>query len=170
MPSRPSTPSKPQPASPPTIAGPASTIAGPASTPAFSHDPAAGHASAHRLTPAPYLAPALGPTGTGNQTLWQKALDKIPASDKEGVDFQAGGLLHNLINLTKEKKVEIEAKRWVYQNSNGEPVFYVDTFLTLLNKYAHIVNIGIQHDPHVTALVWSGFRFLLQVIHRPPLS
>lgn len=101
--------------------------------------------------------------------MWQKALDKIPASDKEGVDFQAGSLLHNLINLTKEKKVEIEAKRWVYQNNNGEPVFYVDTFLTLLNKYAGIVDIAIQHDPHVIALVWSSFRFLLQVNHGIPL-
>lgn len=76
-----------------------------------------------------------------------------------------GGLLHNLIQATKEKKLEIEAKQWVYQNKNGETVSYTQRFLTLLNKYVGIVDIAIQHDPHVVAVVWSDFRFLLQVSH-----
>lgn len=98
-----------------------------------------------------------------SQTLWQQALDKIPSEDKIGIDFTTGGLLHNLIQATEEKKLEIEAKRWVYQNSRGESVSYADKFLTVLNKYAKIVDIAIQHDPHVVSLVWAGFRFLLQV-------
>lgn len=80
-----------------------------------------------------------------------------------GVDLNAGSLLHNLIDTTKTKKLEIEKKKWVYKNKDGEEVAYADRFLTLLNKYVGIVDIAIQHDPHVVALVWSGFRFLLQV-------
>lgn len=121
----------------------------------------------HRLSPAPFIIPEPGVHAKSNpplsQTLWQKALDSIPAEDKVGVDFQTGGLLHNLIHTTEEKKQEIEANRWVYRDSNGDTVSYADRFLTLLNKYAGMVDIAIQHDPHVVALVWSGFRFLLQV-------
>lgn len=83
------------------------------------------------------------------------------------MDLQAHSLLHNLIQTTKEKKLEIEAKRWVYRNRRGEMVSYAERFLTLLNKYSVIVDIAIQHDPHVVALVWAGFRFLLQVVSAP---
>lgn len=120
--------------------------------------------------------PAVTPTAPvpdpieDNQTLWQKALESIPAEDKVGVDLQAQSLLHNLIQTTNEKKQEIEAKKWVYRNKRGEVVPYVDRFLTLLNKYSVIVDIAIQHDPHVVALVWAGFRFLLQVVSAPELS
>lgn len=124
-------------------------------------------AAVHPLIPARGLTPEPTPgsktDSSRDQTLWQKALDSIPSEDKVGVDFQTASLLHNLISATKEKKQEIEAKKWVYRNSHGETVSYADRFLTLLNKYVGIVDIAIQHDPHVVALVWSGFRFLLQV-------
>lgn len=123
--------------------------------------------SIQHLKPGSGFTPAHLMGGNGdssrNQTLWQQALGKISPEDKIGIDFTTGGLLHNLIQATQEKKQEIEAKRWVYRNCHGETVSYADKFLTLLNKYAGIVDIAIQHDPHVVALVWSGFRFLLQV-------
>lgn len=100
----------------------------------------------------------------GTQTIWQKALECIPSEDKEGVDLQGHSLLHTLIETTKAKKQEIEDKKWVYRNKRGEKVSYADRFLTLINKYSVIVDIAIQHDPHVVALVWAGFRFLLQVV------
>lgn len=124
------------------------------------------------ITPTPAItptAPVLDPN-EDNQTLWQKALESIPAEDKVGVDLQGHSLLHNLIHTTKEKKQEIEAKKWVYRNKHGEVVPYADRFLTLLNKYSVVVDIAIQHDPHVVALVWAGFRFLLQVLSAPELS
>lgn len=103
------------------------------------------------------------PVASTPQTLWQKALDRIPQEDKIGLDLNPGDLLRNLIDATQETKREIESKQWVYQNKDGETVSYAERFLTLLNKYVGIVDIAIQHDPHVVALVWSGFRFLLQV-------
>lgn len=100
-------------------------------------------------------------------TLWEQALSRLQPQDTAGVDLNAdtlpGQLLRNLINATEEKKGEIEKKKWVYLNSRGEKISYADTFLTVLNKYAAIVDIAIQHDPHVVALLWSGFRLLLQV-------
>lgn len=100
-------------------------------------------------------------------TLWEQALCRLRPEDTEGVDFQVDDkprvLLGNLIHETEQKKKEIEAQRWVYHNKSGEEVSYADTFLTQLNKYVRIVDIAIGHDPHVVALVWSGFRLLLQV-------
>lgn len=124
-----------------------------------------GTITGYYLTPAPCLTPTpVGkPTSSGNQTLWQKALDNIPAKDKEGIDFLTDGLLPSLIHATEQKKKELQEKQWVYQNSRGQTVSYADKFLTLLNKYARIVDIAIQHDPHVVALVWAGIRFLLLV-------
>lgn len=115
------------------------------------------------VEPTSEPTPEHQPVASANQTLWQEALEKIAVEDKLGVDLNAGSLLRNLIDSTKERKLEIEKKQWVYKNKDGETVVYADRFLTLLNKYAGIVDIAIQHDPHVVALVWSGFRFLLQV-------
>lgn len=93
------------------------------------------------------------PVAPAPQTLWQKALDRIPQEDKIGLDLKPGGLLLNLIDATQETKREIESKQWVYENKDGETVSYAERFLTLLNKYVGIVDIAIQHDPHVVALV-----------------
>lgn len=32
-----------------------------------------------------------------------------------------------------------------------------------LDTYAGIVDVAIQHSPAITALVWAGARFLLQI-------
>lgn len=134
-----------------------SNISSAASIPGVTHsapvpDPTGDPASTHESNTA------------DTQTLWQKALECIPSEDKEGVDLQGHGLLHHLIETTKAKKQQIEDKKWVYRNKRGEKVSYADRFLTLINKYSVIVDISIQHDPHVVALVWAGFRFLLQVV------
>lgn len=129
--------------------------------------PDLGLAPAPNIQPVVELVPGTTPeresVASANLTLWQKALDKIAEEDKVGVGLNAGNLLRNLIDSTQEKKMEIEQKQWVYKNKEGETVAYADRFLTLLNKYVCVVDIAIQHDPHVVALVWSGFRFLLQV-------
>lgn len=151
----------PSPAPPPAVA-----VSSPG-TATLTPTPDLGLGTAPNITfvgePTSGLIPERQPVASANQTLWQKALEKIAVEDKLGVDLSAGSLLRNLIDSTKERKLEIEKKQWVYKNKDGEMVAYADKFLTLLNKYAQIGDIAIQHDPHVVALVWSGFRFLLQV-------
>lgn len=100
-------------------------------------------------------------------TLWEQALSRVRPEDIEGVDMQGNGnpslLLQDMIQVTEQTKSEMEAKRWVYKNTNGEEVSYADTFLTVMNKYGKIVDIAMQYDPSVVAVVWSGFRVLLKV-------
>lgn len=100
-------------------------------------------------------------------SLWEQALTRLHPDDTKGVNFQATNkpsqLLHNLIDATEQKKAEMEAKEWVYIDDRGERASYADKFLTVLNKYVGILDIAISHDPHVAALVWAGFRLLLQV-------
>lgn len=116
--------------------------------------------------PTPGSGTAGSPT-TDPLSLWEQALSRLHPDDTEGVDFRAtnkpGELLHTLIEATNVEKTAIEAKQWVYLDSRGERVSYADKFLTVLNKYVVIVDIAISHDPHVAALVWAGFRLLLQV-------
>ena len=39
--------------------------------------------------------------------------------------------------------------------------------LQYVNKYSTIVDVAIQHQPCITALVWAGMRTVIQVGHRP---
>lgn len=100
-------------------------------------------------------------------SLWEEALSRLDPDDRQGMDLQAtiepSQVLHTLIRETEQKKAEMEAKQWVYLDKRGDRVSYAERFLTVLNKFVGIVDIAITHNPHVTALVWAGFRFLLQV-------
>lgn len=33
----------------------------------------------------------------------------------------------------------------------------------MMNKYAPIIDVAVQHSPEITALVWASARFILQV-------
>lgn len=156
----PSGPALPAPSTADPGPSPAPTIS-PAITPNLSLVPAPNITPVVNLPSGP--SPGCQSNASANLTLWQEALAKIPEEDKVGVDPDTGSLLHNLINATQKKKEEMQAKQWVYKNEHGETVAYADRFLTLLNKYTRIVDIAIQHDPHVVALAWAEFRFLLQV-------
>ena len=39
--------------------------------------------------------------------------------------------------------------------------------LQYINKYATIVDVAIQHQPCITALVWAGMRTVIQVGDQP---
>lgn len=98
--------------------------------------------------------------------LWGQALEKLRKKGLEGLDSEKDAkipLVEKLIDETKAKKEECDAKRLFYMNSCGDQVFYADALLKQLNKYAHIGDIAIQHHTDVVALAWSGFRLLLQV-------
>jgi hypothetical protein len=79
-------------------------------------------------------------------------------------------LVHKLIDETKTKKEECDAKRFFYEDSRGEKVFYADALLNQLSKFALIGDIALQQNPDVVALAWAGFRLLLQVSYHERLS
>lgn len=106
----------------------------------------------------------------GNRTpgLWGQALEKLRKKGLGGFGSEKDGgiqLVRKLIDETKARKEECDAKRFFYENTHGEKIFYADALLKQLNKYALIGDIAIQYHPNVVALVWAGFRLLLQVSH-----
>jgi hypothetical protein len=68
-----------------------------------------------------------------------------------------------LLNDVKILKKKVDSNRFSYKNDKGEDVFIVDKIFGQLNKYAAIGDIALQHHPGVVALVWAGFRLLLNV-------
>lgn len=73
-----------------------------------------------------------------------------------------GSLVDNIIKDLKERKEQCDDKRW-FIIKDDRKVFIVDTLLVQLDKYAAIGDIALQHNPDIVALVWAGFRGLLQV-------
>lgn len=102
----------------------------------------------------------------GRASLWDNARAQLPEKIQEGlgsVDQCDINLVKSLIETIQEQKEACDEKRWSYVNTAGQKVFYLETLIEQLNKYALIGDIAIQHNPDIVALAWSGFRFLLQV-------
>jgi hypothetical protein len=101
-------------------------------------------------------------------SLWERALAKLQPEDLEGIRVGDSKiqLLEKLIEATEKKKEELDKTRWSYTNKDGEKVYITDSLLRQLNRYATIGDIAIQHDPQVVALVWAGFRFILNVSYK----
>lgn len=98
--------------------------------------------------------------------LWQVAREKLPKERRERVFKDEScdqNLVQALINRVERKKDDIDDKRWYYEKEDGSKVFYMESALEQLQKYAGIGDIAIQHNPDVVALAWAGFRFLLNV-------
>ena len=53
----------------------------------------------------------------------------------------------------------------VHKSLKGMPEYMGTMYKTLqyINKYATIIDVAIQHQPHITALVWAGLRAVIQV-------
>lgn len=87
----------------------------------------------------------------------------MPRNGRSGDEiFPKGSLVKNIINDLTERKKQCDDKRW-FIIKDDRKVFIVDNLLMQLNKYAAIGDIALQHNPDVVALVWAGFRGLLQV-------
>lgn len=82
------------------------------------------------------------------------------------IDAHAGEVVapvECLLNDVKLLKKKVDSKRFSRKNDEGEDVFIADKIFAQLNKYAKIGDIALQHHPDVVALVWAGFRLLLNV-------
>lgn len=77
--------------------------------------------------------------------------------DGENAQSPVNSLIDEVERLTANKE------RLKYTNANGDDVFVADKIFGQLKKYAKIGDIALQHNPDVVALVWAGFRFLLDV-------
>lgn len=65
-----------------------------------------------------------------------------------------------------EEVIKQRRDKWRYTNRHGKEVDVVERigkFLRSLDQCAKIVDIGIQHNPEITSLVWAGLRFILMV-------
>lgn len=71
--------------------------------------------------------------------------------------------MQSLLSDIKDLQQEVDSKRFKYKDAQGKDVFIADNIFGKLDKYAAIGDIAIQHNPDVVALVWAGFRLLLQV-------
>lgn len=118
-----------------------------------------------------------------SSVLWTEAIKRLPQQKDATVSKQSdtavpqqkdtteGGdekslLKHpmqSLLSDIKDLQQEVDSKRFKYKDAQGKDVFIADSIFGKLDKYAAIGDIAIQHNPDVVALVWAGFRLLLQV-------
>ncbi|RPB07007.1 ankyrin [Morchella conica CCBAS932] len=101
-----------------------------------------------------------------NSRLWGEAIERLKKkAEIEGLtDFERGVRpVQRLLEEVENRRTIIETQRICYRNRQGEEVPVSDVIFRELNNYASIGDIALQHHPDVVALVWSGFRLLLQV-------
>ena len=78
-------------------------------------------------------------------------------------------LLNNILSTIERLKAvqaQLELKKWSYTDRNGVDVDVTKRIGKILKgaeDYAKIVDVAIQHNPAITALVWAGIRFILMV-------
>jgi hypothetical protein len=100
---------------------------------------------------------ALGPAEI--QTLTRRILEKPERLGPEKTaeinwdEFVSTG--ENTLGVIQDVKTSLEGKK--------EHTAKVHNILQYINKYCYIVDVAIQHQPQITALVWAGVRTCIQV-------
>ena len=148
----------------------------PAPSPAFPSSTAAGATSTGLATPT-----------NGTRALWGRAAPLLTFPQRRPVPTTLPQTLSPLeirqrtAELLKDrlKPEELEKIKWdettpeqakavvreVQKSLEGKPENTGKMHKTLqyINKYAKIVDVAIQHQPRITALVWAGMRTIIQV-------
>ena len=62
----------------------------------------------------------------------------------------------------EQAKAVIEEVRWSLKKKPDHTGKIYKT-LQYINNYSQIIDVAIQHQPHITALVWAGVRTVIQV-------
>jgi hypothetical protein len=112
------------------------------------------------------------PTGAAvsvrNPSPWQRALSiaKDHLSEKEWKQLDPAlsecDSIESVIKAAEDAQKNAKEKQWSCHDKVGR-------ILKGLEKYAKIVDTGIQHNPEITALVWGAVRLMLQVGPRAPV-
>ncbi|RPB13463.1 hypothetical protein P167DRAFT_605061 [Morchella conica CCBAS932] len=99
---------------------------------------------------------------------WEEAILGVPETKvgftkKEAETQGHKDFIDGLITEIDKYNTDINNRRWFRINDKGEKIFFVEKVIFQLERYAQIGDVAIQHNPDVVALVWAGFRFLLQI-------
>lgn len=112
-------------------------------------------------SPSPVCNQATSPDS--HQTLVPSlAAVEPPAQSEDELRDNILGAIEGL----KAVQVQLELKKWSYKDRNGVDVDVakrIGKILKSAQEYAKIVDVAIQHNPAITALVWAGVRFILMV-------
>jgi hypothetical protein len=112
------------------------------------------------------------PTGAAvsvrNPSPWQRALsiakDHLSEKERKQLDpaLSEYDSIESVIKAAEDAQKNAKEKQWSCHDKVGR-------ILKGLEKYAKIVDTGIQHNPEITALVWGAVRLMLQVGPRAPV-
>ncbi|KXG48154.1 Tetratricopeptide-like helical [Penicillium griseofulvum] len=94
-----------------------------------------------------------------NKTLTKDPNKRIDVNTGWGPGIHSLSSVDQLIDFACETKKCAEEKKWKFSSR-------VDEILLWFNRNATVVDVMIQHQPHITALVWGGIRSLLAVAIR----
>ncbi|KAF8535469.1 hypothetical protein BDD12DRAFT_892769 [Trichophaea hybrida] len=103
---------------------------------------------------------------------WKKAyqLAKEKLSKMEGEQLDdvtlSRGNIDSPIKAAEDARQQMKEKQWTCTDKDGKEVIVrerIEKILKGLEKYANIVDVGIQHDPVISSLVWAASRFILLV-------
>ncbi|RDW58456.1 hypothetical protein BP5796_12386 [Coleophoma crateriformis] len=118
------------------------------------------------------------PQSTSAQTaesLWDRAIQKLNAADKETVSklelMQTEQLpieirMDKIIGLVKEKQEDCEKKSYKFRVCGRDLILrdVAGKVIVWLNKFKEVGDIAVNFDPIHAALPWAAVRFLLQAV------
>ena len=100
--------------------------------------------------------------------LWQNVYSIVEerlkrSGDECGIDYLKANQSTTMDSTLLISAIkEVQSKQTAVQSQG---MGRMRKILKSLDKYSTIVDVAIQHHPDITALVWAGFRFILQVSH-----
>lgn len=83
------------------------------------------------------------------------ARSKLSGDEKQWLDntYNAGDPANTPLEMAEDARQKAKSKQWTYTNKDGQQVQVrgkIERCLRLLDNYARIVDIGIQHSPEIT--------------------
>jgi hypothetical protein len=97
---------------------------------------------------------------------WELAKKKLSPDEWPESNDLPENLYWAVFKEAKDAKDGRNARKWRYTKDNGEVVVVrkkLHKIVKALDTYTKIVDMGIQHSPQITALVWASARLILQV-------
>jgi len=131
-------------------------------TAAYNRESLVATESTPALTPTSCLKPLTAIEIS--QRTYEHLKEKLSDKELEGLNWATYS------GMTAEKDIE-DVKEKLKGHRQGAQK--MNNILLHINKYCTIVDVAIQHQPDITALVWAGARTIIQVrqnLHLHPLA
>lgn len=144
------------------------------------NSPAGTHPAVASLTAAGSIAASPASASPSTATL-SAAAQSLPIAATLHQPLSPAEIRQRTVELLKERirPEEVEKLKWdettaeqakevvntVTQSMEGKPKHTGKMYKTMqyVNKYCTIIDVAIQHQPQITALVWAGVRTVIQV-------